>query len=465
MNQLTKKLGIQLPIIQAPMAGVSTPQMAAAVSNAGALGSIGIGAVNAEAAKRMILATKALTDRPFNVNVFCHHTAARRADCETAWLATLAPHFALFDAKPPEQLNEIYQSFLYDEETQELLLEERPAVVSFHFGMPNQNYIDKLKAAGVIVIASATNLWEAEKLSNAEVDAIVAQGYEAGGHRGIFDTTVEDNCLSTFALTRLLVSNMNLPIISAGGIMDGAGIAACLGLGASAAQLGTAFIACPESSADDFFKSALMSGAAYNTVMTRAISGRKARCLANEFTKLGAEIEESQIPDYPIAYDAAKTLHALAKAHGEGGYGAQWAGQGAPIARSMPAAALIAQLKLELDEALANRTKIADTLPADVSRAKRKPLECSFCGKNQNQVAKLIVGPGVHICNDCVKAFERTLTDPDFRSTKNDKCSFCGKRQDEQKNRRIVDAPGACICNECIALCKEILTEDLFENA
>jgi nitronate monooxygenase len=352
MNRLTEKLGIQLPIIQAPMAGVSTPQMAAAVSNAGALGSIGIGAVDAAGARKMILATRTLTDKPFNVNVFCHHQANQNPNKERAWLATLAPHFAKFGANPPQQLNEIYKSFVYDEETQQLLLLERPAVVSFHFGLPKQEYIDKLKAAGIVVIASATNCDEAERLCTAEVDAIVAQGYEAGGHRGTSNPAAEDTCLGTFALTRLLVRDTNLPIISAGGIMDGAGVAACLELGASAAQLGTAFIACPESSADENYKAAIMSGAAYHTIMTQAISGREARCLANQFTKLGSEISETQIPDYPIAYDAAKNLNAIAKAHGEGGYGAQWAGQGAPLARSLPAATLVEKLMQELEEAL-----------------------------------------------------------------------------------------------------------------
>jgi nitronate monooxygenase len=355
MNRLTKKLGINLPIVQAPMAGVSTPQMAAAVSNSGALGSIGIGAVDASGARNMIVATRALTDRPFNVNVFCHQQASRNPDRERAWLASLAPHFAQFGANPPQQLNEIYQSFLHDEETQQLLLDEHPAVVSFHFGLPNQEYIDKLKDAGIVVLASATNRDEAERLCSAKIDAIVAQGYEAGGHRGIFDTAVEDDCLGTLALTRLLVRETSLPIISAGGIMDGAGIVACLDLGACAAQLGTAFIACPESAADENFRAALKSGAAYHTTMTRAISGRKARCLANQFTKLGSDVSDAQIPDYPIAYDAAKNLNAIAKARGEGGYGAHWAGQGAPLARSLPAATLVAKLMQELEEALNER--------------------------------------------------------------------------------------------------------------
>jgi len=153
------------------------------------------------------------------------------------------------------------------------------------------------------------------------------------------------------ALVRLLVQQQPLPVIAAGGIMDGAGIAAALSLGAVAAQMGTAFIACPESSADAGFRAALASEAAFDTTMTRVISGRPARCLANAFTRLGAEIPDSDVPSYPIAYDAGKALHAAAKATGDFGYGAQWAGQGAPLSRAMPAAELVAQLAKELAEA------------------------------------------------------------------------------------------------------------------
>jgi nitronate monooxygenase len=189
---------------------------------------------------------------------------------------------------------------------------------------------------------------EARALAEANVDAIVAQGYEAGGHRGIFDPDSDDDCLGTFALTRLLVSEIDRPIIAAGGIMDGAGIVAALRLGASAAQLGTAFVACDESQADEGYRVALKSDAALHTVMTRAISGRPARCLANRFTALGRDVDPRDVPAYPIAYDAGKAMHAAAKAKGEFGFGAQWAGQGAPLLREMPAGDLVALLRREI---------------------------------------------------------------------------------------------------------------------
>ena len=167
----------------------------------------------------------------------------------------------------------------------------------------------------------------------------------------MFDPEARDDCLGTFALTRLLVAKLHVPVIAAGGIMDGAGIAAVLKLGAVAAQLGTAFVGCPESSADDGYRVALTSDAAFHTVMTAAISGRRARCLTNRFTKLGESVSPREIPAYPIAYDAGKALHAAAKAKSEFGYGAQWAGQGAPLARTMPSADLVSALAAELEVA------------------------------------------------------------------------------------------------------------------
>lgn len=353
---LLRKLGMDTPIIQAPMAGVSTPEMAAAVSNAGGLGSIGVGSVDAEATRQMIAAVRSKTNRAFNVNVFCHRPAVADQVREAAWVTRLAPEFARYGVKPPAQLTEIYRSFLIDDDKLAALLAERPGVVSFHFGLPAQDRIDALRAAGIVVFATATNLEEGKAIATAGIDAIVAQGYEAGGHRGVFDPDGRDDQLGTMALTRLLVKEFDLPVIASGGIMDGAGIAAALALGAAAAQLGTAFIACPESLADAGYRAALLGSPAHHTVMTSAISGRMARCLANRFTAFGEEVKLDQVPDYPIAYDAGKALHAAAKAKGEFGYGAQWAGQGAPLVRSLPAGELVAQLRQEMERAMAERT-------------------------------------------------------------------------------------------------------------
>ena len=341
---LLEMLAIDLPIIQAPMAGVSSPALAAAIANAGALGSIGVGATDAEGARKMIAAVRERSKRSLNVNVFCHQPAASDCRLEAAWLDRLRPHFERFGAKAPLRMRKIYRSFVEDD----AMLADKPRVVSFHLGLPSAERIRVLREAGIVLLAAATNVAEGRAAANAGVQAVVAQGYEAGGHRGSFDADAEDDCLGTMALTRLLVSQLDVPVIAAGGIMDGAGIAAALCLGADAAQLGTAFIACPESDADTSYRKALASDAANHTVMTRAISGRPARCLRNRFTVLGAGLSPREIPSYPITYDAGKALNAAAKAAHEGGYGAQWAGQGAPLARELPAADLVATLAEEL---------------------------------------------------------------------------------------------------------------------
>jgi nitronate monooxygenase len=342
-------LEIDAPIIQAPMAGVSTPEMAAAVSNAGALGSLGVGATNAEGARAMITRCRALSRRSLNVNVFCHAPARSDPARESAWIERLRPELARYGATPLGALKEIYRSFVVDDEMLAMLVAEKPKVVSFHFGVPSRERIAALHGAGIVLLGSATSLAEARALADAGIDAIVAQGWEAGGHRGVFDPDAADDRLGTFALVRVLAREIDRPIIAAGGIMDGDGIAAALRLGASAAQLGTAFIACDESVADSGYRAALRSDAAHHTVMTRVISGRPARSLANRFTAFGRGIAASDIPDYPIAYDAGKALHSAAKAKGEFGYGAQWAGQGAPLAVALPAGELVARLRRELE--------------------------------------------------------------------------------------------------------------------
>jgi nitronate monooxygenase len=350
-TRLLDLLEIEAPIIQAPMAGVSTPEMAAAASNAGALGSIGVGATNAAGAEQMIATFRERSHRSLNVNVFCHAPARADQAREARWIELLRPEFARFGAAPPAALKAIYRSFIEDDDMLAVLLAQRPKVVSLHFGIPSRERIAALRDAGIVLLGSATSVVEARVLVAAGVDAIVAQGYEAGGHRGVFDPDADDDRLGTLALTRLLVRSTDRPVIAAGGIMDGAGVAAALRLGASAAQLGTAFVGCDESEADAGYRAALKSDAAYHTVMTPVFSGRPARSLANRFTALAADVAPRDVPDYPIAYDAGKALHAAGRVKGDFGFGAQWAGQGAPLSRPMPAGDLVALLRRELREA------------------------------------------------------------------------------------------------------------------
>jgi nitronate monooxygenase len=351
VHPLLARLGLRLPIVQAPMAGVSSVAMAAAVAAGGGLGSLAIGAMTAAQARRGIHEFRQHSTAQLNVNVFVHQPASADPHKERAWLEHLRPQFEQAGAQPPGRLREIYPSFLTDEPMLDVLATEAPAVVSFHFGVPARRHVDALHRAGSTLFASVTNLNEALAVQAAGVDAVIAQGFEAGGHRGTFEPDAGDTQLTTFALTRILVANLALPVLAAGAIMDGAAIAAALELGACAAQLGTAFIGTPESLADAAYRARLFSSAAHRTVMTRVISGRPARCLENDFTRWGARIDCAAIPDYPMAYDAGKALHAAACAAGNTGYGAQWAGQGAPLARRMSTRELMRALESELDDA------------------------------------------------------------------------------------------------------------------
>ena len=344
---LTDRLGLDLPIIQAPMAGTSTPELAAAVSNAGALGSISIASVDAAEGRRQIQALKALTARPFNVNLFCHAPTPPDPARDRVWIDSLRPIFAAFGTAPPETLTEIYQSFLTDDAKMAVLLDEKPAVVSFHFGLPQPDHIAALKSAGCLLIASTTTPEEGRQAQAAGVDMVVAQGFEAGGHRGVFDPA-DDPRFATLPLTRLLARELDIPVIAAGGIMDGAGIAAALALGAAGAQLGTAFVSCPESAANPAYRAALASPRAERTRVSPVISGRPARGVENAFMQ---RADEALTAGYPYAYDLGKALNAAASLQGDDGYAPQWAGQAAPLTRALPAA--------ELVEALAQETRAA----------------------------------------------------------------------------------------------------------
>lgn len=340
-------LGIEYPIIQAPMAGTATPALAAAVSNAGGLGSISIAAVKADAGRQMIIETRAGTRRPFNVNVFCHRPSVVDRAAEQAWLDHLQPYFAEFDVPTPRAIGDIYSSFQNDDGQLEVLLEERPPIVSFHLGLPAQDRIDALKKAGITLLASATTLEEGYQLEEAGIDVIVAQGIEAGGHRGVFDPLRGDQGIGTLALVRVLVRHLSRPVIAAGGIMDGAGIAAAMTLGACAAQLGTAFILCPESAANDAYRAMLGSARAQVTQVTTVISGRPARGILNRFMAEVGAAGHPPVPGFGIAYDAGKQLIAAAAKAGNAEFAAHWAGQGAALARAMPAAELVAVLQRE----------------------------------------------------------------------------------------------------------------------
>lgn len=342
---LTAWLGLEHPIIQAPMAGTATPALAAAVSNAGALGSISIANVAPDAADRMIAETTALTDRPVNVNVFCHEPPVTDTATEQTWLKHLHPWFDELGAPTPTAIHDIYSTFQDDDAQLEVLLRHRPAVVSLHLGLPPVDRIRALQDVGVVVLASVTDADETDAAVAAGVDVVVAQGYDAGGHRGVFRRD-HDSLLGTEELLRVVLDRTDLPVVAAGGLMDGADAARVLGAGA--VQLGTAFVLCPESGADERYRRVLSS--ATTSQVTSVISGRPARGVPNRFM---SEVEPGHppLPDFGITYDAGKQLVAAAAAAGDDGFGAFWAGSGVARARSLPAAELVATIVAELEAA------------------------------------------------------------------------------------------------------------------
>lgn len=341
-----------VPVIQAPMAGTATPELAAEVSRAGGLGSLGLGSVDADkAAKMMAEVQQRLGHQRYGVNLFCHAPGQTNARLDEGWLDYLAPEFARYGATAPTGLHQIYRSFLENDAMLAAIVAARPAVVSFHFGLPRPSQIEALQSAGLFLMATATSLSEGRAILDAGLDAIVVQGFEAGGHRGIFDPDGPDDELPLDILLAQL-RNIGLPLIAAGGVMDGSDVADKLARGAAAVQMGTAFLACPESAATAQHRARL---SVVPTVMTKAISGRPARGLKNRLTELEQAADFPDLPDYPLVYDATKALDAVA---GGSDYAPHWAGSEAARARPMPAAKLVSLLADEIRTAQAAATAV-----------------------------------------------------------------------------------------------------------
>lgn len=338
-------LQIKHPILLAPMAGVSTPELAAQVSNQGAFGSLGLGANPPETAKAQILKTQELTDQPFQVNFFCHQSEPLNPETARQWIDYLRPHFDRFGAEAPTRLNCIYPSFLDNDDFLNVVLETRPKAVSFHFGIPHPHQIQALKQAGIITLVSATNLLEAQAIEAAGIDIIIAQGIEAGGHRGIFNQTF-DAAIKTADLVQLITRHCNRPVVAAGGIMNGEQARAMLDRGAAAVQLGTAFVQCKSSSANAAYRKALFSQSI--TQISASLSGRPARGLIGSWHMQIDAPDRPEVPAYPYTYDLAKQLMSIASTQQDFSYGAFWAGSNVGQIRELEAADLVNQLVLEI---------------------------------------------------------------------------------------------------------------------
>ena len=334
--------GIELPVIQAPMAGAQNSALAIAVSNAGGLGSLPCAMLGLDAMRTEIAAIKAGTDRAYNVNFFCHTSPAPDARREEAWRAALLPYYLEFGLDPGDT-KPTPARMPFNAETAELLEELQPPVVSFHFGLPAPPLLARLRRWDCRVLASATTVAEARWLEERGVDAVIAQGLEAGGHRGHFLSEDLSEQAGTFALLPRIVQAVRVPVIAAGGIADPAGVAAAFALGATGVQVGTAYLLCPESQTSAVHRAALVSEAAGHTALTNLFTGRPARGIVNRLMReMGAL--DARAPVFPLAASAIAPLRMHAERHGSGDFSPLWSGHNAGGCREMPAAELTRRL-------------------------------------------------------------------------------------------------------------------------
>ena len=339
---LQRLFGTELPLIQAPMAGVQLGALAAAVSNAGGLGSLPCAMLAPDGMRKELTALRAATSKPFNVNFFCHTPPAPDEARERAWRAKLAPFYREY-AIDPDKIPSGPGRAPFTAEAAAVLDEFEPAVVSFHFGLPAPELLKRIRTRGAKIIASATTVAEALWLEARGVDAIIAQGVEAGGHRGNFLSLDLTTQLGTFALLPQVVRAVKLPVIAAGGIADAQGVAAAMALGAAGVQLGTAYLLCPEATTSAIHRAALKSEAARHTALTNLFTGRPARGIVNRVMReLGAI--DSAAPEFPLGTAAIAPLRAKAEAQGSGEFSPLWSGQNATGCREIPAAELTREL-------------------------------------------------------------------------------------------------------------------------
>jgi nitronate monooxygenase len=339
---LQQLLGIELPIIQAPMAGVQGSPLAVAVSKAGGLGSLPCALLTLDAMRAELAAIKAQTGKPFNVNFFCHTPPTPSAEREATWRAALAPYYKEFGLEA-DQIPAGPGRMPFNAETAEALSEFKPAIVSFHFGLPPAGLLAQVRSWGAKILSSATTVEEARWLEAQGVDAIIAQGLEAGGHRGMFLSEDITTQVGTFALLPQIVQAVRLPVIAAGGIADAKGVAAAIALGAAGVQVGTAYLLCPETTTNPLHRAALKSEAARHTALTNVFTGRPARGIVNRIIEeLGPM--SAVAPAFPIATAALAPLRAKAESRGSGDFSPLWSGQNASGCKEIPAAELTLEL-------------------------------------------------------------------------------------------------------------------------
>ena len=349
-DRILALFGIELPIVQAPMAGSTGFEMAVAVSEAGGLGSLPCALLSVEQARSELDIIQRQTSRPINVNFFCHQPPRVDPGREAKWRRRLESYFVelgLDSNAPFPSANRAP----FDEKMCDLIMEFKPVVVSFHFGLPEKNLLARVRSAGAKIISSATTVEEARWLEDRGCDAIVAQGYEAGGHRGVFLTEDVFTQVGTMALVPQVVDAVKVPVIAAGGIADARGIVAAFALGAAAVQIGTAYLLCPEAKTSRAYRQALKSARDNETAVTNVITGRPARGIVSRLVREVGPMSDVA-PDFPLAAAALAPLRAKAEMAGSGDFSPWWAGQAVRLSRELPAAELTKRLAAETQEKL-----------------------------------------------------------------------------------------------------------------
>lgn len=329
-------LGVELPILQAPMAGAQGSALAVAVSNAGGLGALPCAMLSPDALRQELTAIQAQTTKPYNVNFFCHTQPTADSAREAAWRQVLAPYYRDYEIDPatiPAGPGRVP----FDAAAAELLEAFKPPVVSFHFGLPAADLLARVRSWGAKILSTATTLDEALWLEAQGVDAIIAQGLEAGGHRGMFLSDDLNTQIGTFALVRQIAQAVRVPVIAAGGIADAEGVAAAMTLGAAGVQVGTAYLLCPETMISAVHRAALKSEAARLTALTNLFTGRPARGIVNRVMRELGPINTAA-PAFPLATTAIAPLRAKAESHGLGDFSPLWSGQNGSLCQEIPAA-------------------------------------------------------------------------------------------------------------------------------
>jgi nitronate monooxygenase len=342
MMSLQTLLGIDLPIIQAPMAGVQGSALAVAVSSAGGLGSLPCATLVPDAMRRELTAITRQTTKTYNTNFFCHAQPPPSAERELAWRAALLPYFEEYGIDSGAVAAGASR-LPFSHEVADVLEEFRPPVVSFHFGLPSEDLVARVRGWGAKILSSATTVEEARWLEARGVDAVIAQGVEAGGHRGMFLSDDPNSQVGTFALVPQIVQAVSVPVIAAGGIADAKGVAAAMALGASGVQVGTAYLLCPETTTSAVHRAALKAVPARATALTNLFTGRLARGIVNRIMRELGPVNSSA-PAFPLAGSAVAPLRAKAESMGRDEFSPLWAGQNACGCKEIAAAALTMEL-------------------------------------------------------------------------------------------------------------------------